>query len=170
MGMEAFATALFVGATVGQVQQQREAEKDRKRAADRAEKARRNKEARERRQQVRQMILARSEAEIAGVATGAGGRSSGVMGAMDNVTSTAGGNLAFSINQGRLRDEIFKYSEKARKHSINAGYLEQVGQLGFKAASMGMNSGPAPSAGGTSTVQGTTARADFNRSMGRGGY
>lgn len=172
MGMIAAATGLVVGGTAYQIDQQKKAERRSERANQRAEAARKARAARERRQLARQSILARSQAEMAGVATGAGGGSSNIQGAMGAATAQGAGNIGFVSGMDELAGQINSLNMQARKATTLAGYGKAAAdlgmQIGMAAASAGAGGGS--SSGGTTTAQGTAARSNYNISVGKGGY
>ena len=110
MGLIAVGTALFAGGTAYQIYQQKKAESNSRRAAERAERARNARAARERRQQARQAILTQAQSEAAGVASGAGLGSSNVQGAIGAAGSQAAGNINFLNTQNSLANQINSFN------------------------------------------------------------
>lgn len=149
MPVGALITVGFVASTAYQIDQSKAAARDQKRSQAEADKARRLKEAKERRQMARKAILARSEAQMAGVASGAGGGSSNIQGAMGGISSQLAGGIAFNNQMSTIADNISGFNAGAMKHSQLAGYGGQAANLFMQAGMASASASSTPKASGT---------------------
>ena len=137
-------TWVYVGVavvtTAVSVDQQKSAERKRKRAADISNKQQKLKSGREAVEQVRQAQIARASVLQQGENRGAGD-STAVAGSVGSIQSQAGGNIGFANQIFGMQQSRSRLLQSAIGHDRRARTAEAVGSIAMNAMSMGEFSG-----------------------------
>jgi hypothetical protein len=139
------AIGIATAGTAVSIQQNKQSQKETKKANKAAQRQSQAEAARSRKQQIRQARIKRGQLESVGALTGTQGSSSQV-GAAGSIQTQLGSNLSFLNTSVANQNSMFKHNQKAADFSGNANAAQGVASL---ASSFSGSFGGAPDGGDT---------------------
>jgi len=115
------------------IQQQKQSQKEAKKANEAANQQRNAEAARARKQQIRQARIKAGQIQNAGATSGTQGSSS-VVGAASSLQAQLGSNLGFLNTSIANQNTEFRHRQKSEDFAGNAANLQALSDLSFKAA------------------------------------